>query len=107
MTQAESILWSQIKGKALGVVINRQYIIGDYIADFACLEPRLVIEVDGGYHTEPRQQLDDSVRQEWLERHGFPVIRFTNDEIICDTDNTIDKIKKTLALLSNTQPPTP
>lgn len=55
MTQAESVLWSHIRGKVLGVTFLRQYIIGPFITDFACLEPKLIIEVDGGYHSEPRQ----------------------------------------------------
>ena len=96
MTQSESILWSQIRGKALGVTFLRQYIIGDYITDFACLEPKLVIEVDGGYHSEPRQVEDDAIRQDWLEHQGFKVIRFTNEEVECDIDNTINKIKQAL-----------
>ena len=97
MTQTESILWSQIRGKALGVTFLRQYIIGEYITDFACLEPKLVIEVDGGYHSEPRQVEDDAKRQEWLEHQGFKVIRFTNAEIECDIDNIINKIRMTLS----------
>ena len=75
----------------------RQYIIGDYITDFACLEPKLVIEVDGGYHSEPRQVEDDAIRQEWLERQGFKVIRFTNEEVEFDIDNTINIIKSALS----------
>ena len=96
MTQSESILWSMIRGKALGVTFLRQYIIGDYITDFACLEPKLVIEVDGGYHSEPRQVEDDAIRQDWLEHQGFKVIRFTNEEVECDIDNTINIIKTAL-----------
>ena len=98
MTQTESILWSQIRGKALGVTFLRQYIIGEYITDFACLEPKLVIEVDGGYHSEPRQVEDDAKRQEWLEHQGFKVIRFTNEEVECDIDNTVIKIKQAIDL---------
>ena len=96
-TEAESILWSQIKSKSLGVTFLRQYIIGDFITDFACLEPKLVIEVDGGYHSEPRQTEDDAIRQEWLEKHGFKVIRFTNEEVECDIENTVIKIKDALS----------
>ena len=96
MTQAESILWSQIRGKSLGVTFFRQYIIGDYITDFACLEPKLVIEVDGGYHSEPRQVEDDISRQEWLEGQGFRVIRFTNAEVEGEMDKTINTIKYAL-----------
>ena len=96
MTQAENILWSQIRGKSLGVTFFRQYIIGDYITDFACLEPKLVIEVDGGYHSVPRQIKDDASRQEWLEQHGFQVIRFTNTEVEGDINGTINAIKYAL-----------
>lgn len=95
-TEAESILWGLIKRKSLGVTFLRQYIIGDYITDFACLEPKLVVEVDGGYHSEPRQAEDDAMRQEWLEKQGFKVIRFTNAEVECDIENTINKIRMAL-----------
>ncbi len=54
-TEAEDALWGAIRGKALGVLFNRQYIIGEYITDFTCLEAKLVIEIDGGYHSEPIQ----------------------------------------------------
>lgn len=97
MTLAERVLWRQIKGKALGVTFLRQYIIGTFITDFACLEPKLVIEVDGGYHSEPRQAEEDASRQEWLEAQGFKVIRFTNEEVEFDIDNTINKIKASLS----------
>ncbi|MCR5819951.1 MAG: endonuclease domain-containing protein, partial [Bacteroidaceae bacterium] len=46
-----------------------------------------------GYHSEPRQVEDDAIRQDWLEHQGFKVIRFTNEEVECDIDNTINKIK--------------
>lgn len=98
MTQSESILWSQIKGNSLGATFLRQYIIGEYITDFACLDPKLVIEVDGGYHSEPRQVEDDAIRQDWLEKQGFKVIRFTNAEVECDIVNTINKIKHALSV---------
>ena len=98
-TEAESILWEFLKGRQLGVKFNRQHVIGDYIADFACIEKLLVIEVDGGYHSEPRQQEDDMVRQEWLEDKGFTVIRFTNDEIIGDTERVLSDIAEHLSRL--------
>ena len=96
-TEAESILWNQIRGESLGVTFLRQYIIGAFITDFACLDPKLVIEVDGGYHSEPRQTEDDAVRQDWLEKQGFKVIRFSNAEVECDIEHTINKIRKSLS----------
>lgn len=97
MTLGERVLWDRLKGKQLGVTFLRQYIIGDYIADFACLEAHLVVEVDGGYHSEPRQQEDDACRQQWLEEHGFHVIRFTNEQVEFDTAKCVLTIKTYLS----------
>ena len=67
-----------------------------YIVDFICLEKNLIIEVDGGYHSEPRRIDDDTTRQAWLELQGFKVVRFTNEEVLFDIKNTYNKIKTTL-----------
>jgi very-short-patch-repair endonuclease len=91
-TDAERFLWDQIRSSQLGIKFNRQYIIGDYIVDFVCLEKKLIIEVDGGYHSEYEQIQKDEQRTERLERMGFTVVRFTNEEILSDTKNVIDKI---------------
>ena len=69
-------------------------IIGEFIADFACLPKRLIIEIDGGYHQLPTQQISDAKRTTWLEKKGFKVVRFTNEEILFDTENTIKKIQE-------------
>ncbi len=54
----------------------------------------LVIEVDGGYHSEPQQQEDDTVREYNLQRMGYHVMRFSNEEVLFDIDNVIRKIKE-------------
>ena len=64
MTEGETALWNALSDNALGVRFIRQYIIGDYIVDFYCRKNKLVIEVDGGYHSEPHQQEDDKIRQD-------------------------------------------
>ena len=92
-TEAESILWEHLRGKQLGVSFRRQHVIGGFIADFACLSHKLIIELDGGYHQLPEQQISDQFRTEWLESQGFQVLRFTNEEVIGDTENVIRKIK--------------
>ncbi len=56
-TEAETHLCQCIRGKALGVKFRRQHIIGSFIADFCCIEAQLIIEVDGGYHQLPEQQV--------------------------------------------------
>ena len=92
-TEAEAILWDYLRAERLGVVFKRQHIIGDYIVDFVCLPARLVIELDGGYHQIPKQQVEDAQRTEWLESKGYRVLRFTNEELFGGIDRVLDKIK--------------
>ena len=92
-TEAEAILWDFLKERQLGQPFRRQHIIGEYIADFCCIPAKLVIEIDGGYHQLPQQQVDDEYRQQWLEAHGFTVIRFRNEEVIGDIENVLETIE--------------
>ena len=64
-----------------------------YKTDFVSRHGGLVIEVDGGYHSEPRQQYDDERREEALERMGYHIIRFTNEEVLNDIEKVIDQIE--------------
>lgn len=91
-TMAEQVLWENIRGEQLGVRALRQYVIGDYIVDFLLPDADLVIEVDGAYHSERLQMEDDELREEHLNRMGYRVIRFTNEEVLYDTQNTLDEI---------------
>ena len=95
-TDAESALWIFLKNNGLGKAFKRQFIIGQYIADFACLEAKLIVEIDGGYHQLPQQQTSDEERQQWLETQGFTVIRFTNEEVIGDIENVLETIEQYL-----------
>ena len=103
MTEAESALWKYLKSNGLGHKFLRQHIIGDYIVDFLCRDKMLVIEVDGGYHSERTQQEDDAVRQQWLESIGYKVIRFSNEEVLFNLDKTINTIM--FNLLGSVPPP--
>lgn len=96
MTEAESIFWSLVKGNLLGQRCLRQHIIGDYIVDFLFRKSKVIVEIDGGYHFTEKQQTDDAVRTDWLEQQGYKVIRFTNEQVLCDTDNVIEELKKSL-----------
>ena len=69
-TLAEEILWDSLRKNSLEIKFLRQHIIGDYIVDFVSTQNGLIIEVDGGYHSEPRQQENDKLREEYLERMG-------------------------------------
>lgn len=91
-TLAEQYLWEHLRGKTLGVDFLRQHIIGDYIVDFVSRHDGLVIEVDGGYHSEPQQQQEDVIRENYLERMGYHVMRFSNEEILFNIDSVIKQI---------------
>ena len=93
-TLAENVLWNELRNNNMGVEFLRQHIIGDYIVDFVSREEGLVIEVDGGYHSEPRQQEDDKVREDELEKMGYHIIRFTNEEVLNDIEKVTDQIER-------------
>lgn len=91
-TEAESLLWENLRYSALGATFKRQHIIGAYIADFACLDANLVIEVDGGYHAQYEQQARDAYRTSKLNDMGFHVMRFNNNDIIGNIDSIVNEI---------------
>lgn len=68
MTYAETVLWDILREFPKPFHFRRQHIIGDFIVDFVCLERQLIIEVDGGCHSGPRQQDEDTGRTENLSR---------------------------------------
>jgi very-short-patch-repair endonuclease len=96
MTLAEKILWEELRNNKTGYKFRKQHPIGDYIADFICIEKKLVIEVDGGYHNTLEQQQDDAVRTIDIEKMGYSVIRFTNDEVEKQPATIILRIKEIL-----------
>ena len=91
-TLAEKVLWEHLRYNQLEIKFLRQHIIGDYIVDFCSREGGLIIEVDGGYHSEPRQQEDDALRERVLEQLGYHIMRFSNEEVLYDIDNVTNQI---------------
>ncbi len=90
MTEAEDRLWRELRGRRLDrIKFRRQVPIGPYIADFACLDARLIVELDGTQHAESRR---DTVRDAELERRGFRVLRFWNDEVLRELTSVCDTI---------------
>jgi very-short-patch-repair endonuclease len=84
-TDAERRLWSLLRSRRLdGLRWRRQEIIDDrYIADFICFEHRLIVEADGGQHSEsPR----DAGRDAYLTAQGFRILRFWNNDILANSD---------------------
>lgn len=98
-TEAESALWEMLRGKNLDAKFRRQHIIGDYIVDFVCLDKQLVVELDGGYHNDPEQKELDRQRTNFLQSKGFSVLRFTNEEVLGNTNETLTVISNALKYL--------
>lgn len=102
-TDAERILWAELRRNQLGYTFKHQHIIGSYIADFVCLDHKLVVEVDGGYHSQPEQMFLDEMRTNWLEQVGYKVIRFKNEEIIGDIERVLNIIFFSIKKIINGQ----
>ena len=96
-TETEDILWQELRKNNLGNKFRRQHLIDDFIVDFVCLSKKIVIEVDGGYHSTPEQQEYDEQRTFILNKRGFKVIRFTNEEVLEDLQTVLSKIKMKLS----------
>ena len=96
-TFEEAQLWDELRNKKLDNKIRRQHLIGDYIVDFVCLDKKLIIEVDGGYHnTKEQTELDNLRTLELEQKHLFKVIRFQNDEVKFGISKVVSKIKEEL-----------
>ncbi|KAF1708610.1 endonuclease domain-containing protein [Pseudoxanthomonas sacheonensis] len=80
MTDAESSLWHHLRNRTLmGCKFRRQHPIGPYIVDFACVERKLVIELDGSQHAD---SASDSARTSWIQANGYRVLRFWNNDAL-------------------------
>ena len=104
MTDAERKLWTILReGGIDGFAFRRQVPIGPFIADFVCHNAKLIIEVDGGQH-----ELDSArevARTEFLEREGYRVLRFWNNEVLSNLEGVHAVISA--ALGGSSPPPNP
>ncbi|HEY5225500.1 MAG TPA: endonuclease domain-containing protein [Methylovirgula sp.] len=92
-TKAETILWQKLKGRSLaGLKFVRQEPIGPYIADLVCREKKLIIEIDGATHSSDDEMASDIRRTNVLEKHGFRVVRFTNEAVFESADGVLQMI---------------
>lgn len=96
-TAAESALWAVLRNRQInGWKFRRQHPVAGYIPDFVCLDAKLIVEVDGGYHSEAEQQSFDVLRTEWLNEHGYTMLRFSNEEVLKHIDTVKSRIEEVL-----------
>jgi len=90
MTDGERLLWQKFRMEQLGVKFRRQHPLGAYVADFACLAPLLMVEIDGSQHSD--QQAYDEKRDQFFKSHGFAVIRFAANLPFSDLRGVVQAI---------------
>jgi very-short-patch-repair endonuclease len=98
MTPAEKYLWERIRHSSLGCMFFRQKPIGEYIVDFYSSKANLIIEVDGGIHLGIEAKRNDSLRDEYMHSLELTVLRFTNSQVLNDTDKVVEKIVSQIRL---------
>ena len=102
-TEAERVLWKHLRGHRLeGYKFRRQVVIEPTIVDFVCLDAKLIIEADGGQHTEQRDY--DAKRSVRLEAMGTRVMRFWNHEILSELDHVLEQTRTALFEAPSPQP---
>jgi very-short-patch-repair endonuclease len=108
MTEAEKILWNELKNrKFMGLKFRRQHPIHRYIGDFYCHEKKLIIEVDGGIHDQEEINEHDLNRTAELDRLGISVIRFKNEQVFNQLDQVLHEIGKQIESMAARNPPSP
>ena len=95
-TLSEGLLWQKLRNNQLGSKVRMQHVIETFIIDFAFLNEKLLIEIDGDYHNDPEQKSYDAARTKYLAELGYRLIRFTNDEVEKNISNVLKKIKDEL-----------
>ncbi|MFN2458563.1 MAG: DUF559 domain-containing protein, partial [Chitinophagaceae bacterium] len=95
-TEAENTLWQYLRNNQLEEKFRRQHPVDGFITDFVCLQKKLIIEIDGGYHQSDEQKIDDADRTAILKDIGFKVLRFTNNEVLFSIETVLQKIKEQL-----------
>jgi very-short-patch-repair endonuclease len=97
MTDAERLLWSKLRRKQVkNFQFYRQRIIGDYIVDFYCPKPKLIIEVDGGQHYQDEGKRRDKVRDDYMKRLGMKILRVSDREVLQNLHGVVEKIYEIL-----------
>ena len=94
-TDTERLLWKHLRARRFaGFKFRRQQPIGNYIVDFVCFEKKIIVELDGGQHSHPSVKQKDNERDKWLEADGYKVLRFWDNEVLMNTKDVLEEIRK-------------
>ena len=102
MTDGERLLWQRLRGEQLGSKFRRQHPLGPYVADFACLAPRLIVELDGSQHAG--QKAYDVKRDLFFRNSGFEVMRFPANLPFLQLQSMVEAIYNRLTELAALAP---
>jgi very-short-patch-repair endonuclease len=92
MTDAERMLWSHLRSHRIGIKFRRQVPYDSYIADFMSIQAHVIIELDGSQHYTEEGLKSDQQRNEYFQKEGFKVLRFTNVDVMKNIDGVLENI---------------
>jgi very-short-patch-repair endonuclease len=101
---AEGAVWSMVRGRRLGAKVRRQHPVPPFIADFACVEARLILEVDGLSHRTDEAAAYDERREAALSALGWRVLRLDERYVLADPSGAEQRIRTALAAALNGSP---
>ena len=98
-TSAESKLWARLRRRQIADCrFRRQHPVGPFIADFACVERKVIVEIDGATHATDTEWAHDRKRTEFLEAEGWKVVRASNVEVYDNLEGVLEAIRLALVL---------
>jgi very-short-patch-repair endonuclease len=92
LTLPEGLLWRELRKRKQGFKFRRQHPAGPFVLDFACLEAKLAIEIDGQAHDRPNRAAYDKARDQWLAEQGFRTLRIPAREALADIEAVVTHI---------------
>ena len=96
-TDSEKALWQKLRDKQFeGIKFRRQQPVGPYIVDFISPKEKIIIEIDGGQHNEKEIQKKDEERTVWLEKEGYLILRFWNNEVLFNPGGVLERIREAI-----------
>jgi very-short-patch-repair endonuclease len=106
MTRGETLLWRYLKANRVdGLGFRRQIPFRNYIADFVCLSVKLIVELDGESHDFEERQKADQDRDAFFASEGFHVLRFTNEQVMTNSEGIVATIRGIAAARASGSPP--